>query len=203
MEVIHWSFDTAVRADISAHRDEQRSNGRGADMSRQESEASLHNRFLGRIEVLTPWWSDRLSSLQRHYFPVGGLYSSQRQVDVMLSAIALGASRWALRPHARIRRRKSFDRHHELQKGLCSAQEWEVRELVELLAVCIQRGAAQSTADCRFEGEMPALIVTVQLGAMQCAASEVFSALYPSAAVIETLRLLLLEQLPSPFLWCA
>ena len=176
---------------------------KGCEMSRQESEASLHDRYLGRIEVLTLWWSERLSLLQRRYFPAGCLYSSQRQVDLMLSAIALGASRWALRPHARIRRSTSFQRRHGLQKGRWSAQELEVRELVEMLAVRIQRGAAQSTADCRFEGDITALTVTIQLGAMQCAASEVFSVSYPSSAILETLRLLLLEELPSPFLWCA
>ena len=172
-------------------------------MSPQEGEASLRRRFLTSIEVLTPWWSDHLRSLQCRYFPAGSPHSAQRQIDLMLSGIALGASRWARTSQALTRERKKLEPCCNVARQHFNAEELKVREIVQSLAGCVQRGAAQSTADARFEGDMAAMVVTIQLGAIQCAASDVFSVLYSAEAVLETLRLLLLDELPSRFHWCA
>ena len=172
-------------------------------MSGQQGETSIHGRFIGRIETLTLWWSDYFSSIQRRHFTEGCSYSPHRQVDLMLSAIALGASRWAHTPHARVRRGRRLETNLKPAWGRRNAQELQALELVVLLAACVQRGAAKSTANCRVEGDMASLFVTIQLGAMQCAASEVFGALYPPATVLETLRLSLLDELPPAFQWCA
>lgn len=151
---------------------------------------------------LTEYWVGVLGALQQEIYGSGDTYTKCEQADMMLAAMATGASRWTQRPRPRSPHRLSVRQKFTLRKTCSGDQRNFYRlELDELLAMRLHRAFHRSTVGLKVLAEMKPLMPLVQLQALRFAVVETYMDLYPSELLIQTFDLMLWEQLQADFKW--
>lgn len=133
---------------------------------------------------------------------IGENYPQNRHYDVMLTALAIGAARWARDPSAKPPRNPTFTQTLKRWQALQDEGRDSIDDdVVRMLSRSVQSACKEIGAHLAFEDDIRVMMIPLQLSALRAGAAQAMSHEYPADTTLATLDTLLREHLPADVTW--